>query len=112
METEQKKPFNKRAFISVALFITGLSLPVSGIMNHSLGFEPLTPARHFWMSAHNMSGVLFIICAVFHIVLNWRALLRHMKNARHVVISREALAAILLLLVVVGAFSSHAFHVR
>ena len=112
METEQKKPFNKRAFISVALFVTGLALPVSGIMNHALGFEPLSPARHFWMSVHNMSALLFIICSVLHIGLNWRALLRSMKNARHVVVSREALAAILLLLIVVGAFSSHAFHVH
>jgi hypothetical protein len=58
MEQElKKKPFNKRAFISIAMFLAGICLPISGIMNHRLQFEPLTVERHFWMSVLNNSGI-------------------------------------------------------
>ena len=113
METvQERKPFNKRAFISIALFIAGLALPVSGIMNHNLQFDPLTPERHFWMAVHNMSALLFSIFAVLHVSLNWRALLHYAQRVKGIVISKEALAAIVLVVCLVGVFSSHAFHVR
>lgn len=71
---ETKKKFNKRAFISIAMLVSLLGLPLSGIMNHVYQLEPLTQGRHFWMTIHNMSGLLFIIFAVLHIILNWRTI--------------------------------------
>ena len=111
-EIVTQKPFNKRAFISTALFTSGLFLPISGLMNHLLQFEGLTFARHFWMSAHNISGILFVIFSILHISYNWRALINHVKKVRDVIISKEALIAIMLVIIIVGLISSHAFHVN
>ena len=113
MEQEsKKKPFNKRAFVSTVMLLTGLCLPVSGFMNHTLQFEPLTFERHFWMSVHNSAAILFTIFAIIHVLYNWRALLHYMKKIKEISISREALTAFFLVVVIVGLISSHAFHVR
>jgi 2-oxoglutarate ferredoxin oxidoreductase subunit delta len=108
----EKKLFNKRAFTSIALLLSGLVLPISGIMNHQLQFDPLTQARHFWMSVHNMSAFLFTIFAITHVALNWRSLIHYVKKAKGVIISMEAVAAVALVASIVGIFVSHVFHVN
>jgi hypothetical protein len=110
--TAEKKPFNKRAFTSIALLLSGLVLPISGIMNHQLQFEPLTQLRHFWMSVHNMSAALFTLSALTHVSLHWRTLTHYAKKAQTMVLSKEAVLAAVLITTVVGLFASHAFHVR
>ena len=112
METIVSKPFNKHAFISIAMFIAGLGLPISGIMNHRLQFEPLTPERHFWMSVHNMSAILFTLFVIIHLTYNWRSLVRYAKKIKGIRISKEAILAVILVVFIVGLFSSHAFLVR
>lgn len=107
----KKKQFNKRAFISSALFISCLSLPFTGFINHSLQFDQLSVERHFWMSAHNVAGILFIIFAILHVSYNWRALLSYAKKFKEKFVSKETIAAIALVIIVVGLISSHAFHV-
>jgi uncharacterized iron-regulated membrane protein len=108
----ENKQFNKRAFTSIALLLSGLVLPISGIMNHQLQFDPFTQARHFWMSVHNMSALLFTLFAVIHVSLNWRSLVHYAKKAKGFIMSKEAVAAIALIVCVVGLFASHAFHVQ
>ncbi len=107
-----QKPFNKRAFISTALFTSGLFLPISGFMNHLLQFEGLTVSRHFWMSVHDISGILFVLFSVLHISFNWRALINYIKKVKDTYISKEALLAIILTVLIVGIFSSHVFHIQ
>lgn len=107
----KKKPFNKRAFISTALFVSGLSLPFTGFMNHYFQFDKLTLDRHFWMSAHDIAGILFIIFAILHISFNWRVLINYTKKAQEMFISKEALTAIVFVIIIVGLISSHAFHI-
>lgn len=107
----KKKTFNKRGFISVAMLLSGLCLPFSGIMNHKLQFEQLTTARHFWMSVHNVASLLFVIFVVLHITYNWRSLLTYARKTKDMFFSKETIAAIAIVLVVVGLFASHAFHV-
>lgn len=107
----KKKPFNKRAFISTALFVSGLSLPFTGFMNHSLQFENLSVERHFWMSAHDAAGILFIIFVILHISYNWRSLLNYAKKAKEKFVSKETLTAIAVVIIFVGLISLHAFHV-
>ena len=109
---KEKVKFNKRAFVSIAMLISGLLLPVSGIMNHNLQFEMLTPQRHFWMSVHNMSASLFTIFTVIHVILNRKALKNYITKVKKVVISKEAAIAFALIIFVVALFSTHAFHVR
>jgi hypothetical protein len=111
MKTTEKKSFNIRAFVSSVMFAAGLVLPVSGLMNHNLQFAPLTLERHFWMAAHNMSALLFVVFTVIHVAFNRRALLHHLKKAGGK-INREVVLALLFVAVIVGLFSSHAFHVR
>lgn len=107
-----KKSFNKRAFISIAMFFSGLCLPFSGFMNHKLQFEHLTVQRHFWMTIHNVAAILFIIFAILHISYNWRVLINYLKKVKETFISKEAIVAITLVIVVIGLFASHAFHVE
>ena len=107
-----KKPFNKRAFTSTALFTSGLLLPFSGLMIHILQFEKLTVAGHFWMSVHDISGILFVIFSILHISYNWKALISYAKKAKDVFISKEALIAITLVIIIVWFISSHSFHVN
>lgn len=107
-----KKGFNSRAFVSVAMFLSGLCLPISGIMNHRLQFEILSAERHFWMSVHNMAALLFSIFAILHIIKNWRVLVHYAQKARNLSVSKEAVSAFVLVIAIVGLFSLHAFHVN
>lgn len=112
MNTDQiKKPFNKRAFIANTMFFSGALLPFSGYMNHRLQIEPLTGSRHFWVSVHDMAAILFTISVVIHIYYNWHSLIKYINNARKITISREAIFAIIIVLAIVGLFSTHAFHI-
>src|SRR3989339_379768 len=108
----KKRPFNKRAFVSAVMLLSGLCLPFSGIINHNLQFEQLTVERHFWMSVHNTAAILFVIFAIFHISYNWRLLISYTKKVKEMVISKEALTAIALVIVIVGLISSHVFHIN
>lgn len=109
METTGRK-FNVRAFVTFMIASTGLVLPVTGIANHVYGFSPPTTARHLWMTAHNVSGLIFTVFLVWHVVLNRRALWGQVRSlaARGAFGGRElliagAVAAAALLIV------SHAF---
>lgn len=105
-----KKPFNKRAFISTALFVSGLILPFSGYMNHILQFDTLSFDKHLWMSVHNVAGILFTIFVILHVAFNRVVMLNYAKKAKEKFVSKETLTAIALVILVVCLFSSHVFH--
>lgn len=94
METTGRK-FNVRAFVTLMIVSTCLVLPVTGIANHFYGFSPPTTARHVWMTAHNMSGLIFTVFLVWHVVLNRRVLWGQVKilAARNAFGGRELLIA-------------------
>ncbi|MBU0529757.1 DUF4405 domain-containing protein, partial [bacterium] len=92
---QNRKRFNKRAFISMGMFVSGLGLPISGVMNHFLAYDTKTIERHAWMSVHNILGLLFIIFAILHIIYNWNALIKYVTKMSKQFISKEAFAAIL-----------------
>ena len=104
--------FNKRAFYSTVMLISGILLPISGIINHQTGFDRLTAARHFWMSIHNVSALLFTVFGFLHVKLNWKPMKNYLNKARSVILSREALYGIALVIILVGLFSMHALAVR
>lgn len=112
MNTDSKKPFNKRAFVALVAATSGLGLPLSGFMNHVHQAEGVTLARHSWMAGHNALGVIFVVFGVWHVVLNRRALFSHVRGvvARVPGLTREALVAVTLVVGVVGVVVSHAFH--
>jgi hypothetical protein len=83
MNTYQKsrnKSRNKRAVVSIALFIFFLLVPISGIMIHSGEHHPNAVASHVWHGIHGLSGILFTIFGVFHIVFNWRTLVSYFNK--------------------------------
>lgn len=111
MKQKNQSSFNRKAFVTIAMLVAGILLPISGIVNHRMQFDPLTPARHFWMSVHNMSALLFVIMVVIHLFYNFRPLVNHMKKLQSIRVRREAVLALAFVLVVVGLFSYHAFAV-
>jgi uncharacterized iron-regulated membrane protein len=106
------KPFNRRAFVSLTLLLSGLLLPFSGYMNHLLAFRPLTEERHFWMAVHNSAGILFMLCAITHITGNRHSIARYAKKMQSALVSKEAMFAAMLVLGVVGFFAAHVFLVN
>jgi hypothetical protein len=114
VKPEAKKPFNRRAFAALAACVSGLGLPVTGYMNHLYQFSPMTPARHAWMMAHNLLGVLFVIFALWHAVLNRRALAGYLRGGMKRLrgISREAALAFLLVAGLLLFFVGISFHAR
>ena len=103
---------NPRAFVALMIGLSGLGLPVTGIVNHVYGFSPLSSARHAWMSAHNALGILFVMFSVWHAVLNWRALWNHVRStaANFPGMSRDAMLASAVIAVTLLLFVGHAFH--
>ncbi len=110
METNKK--FNKRAFVTFGMLASGIALPVSGLMNHYLAFDFLTQSRHFWMSVHNILGLLFTIFSVSHIFFNWRAVKNYFLKLQRIFISTEALAAISIVVFITALFALHTFLAR
>lgn len=105
-----KKPFNKRGFIANGMFFSGILLPFSGYMNHRLQIESITGQRHFWMSVHDMAAIIFTVCVIIHLYYNWGSLIRYINKAKNLKVSKEAFAAFVIVMIIVGLFSSHAFH--
>lgn len=105
------RKFNTRAFVALMIAFSGLGLPVTGVANHVYGFLPLTVARHAWMSAHGILGLLFVVFSIWHIVLNRRALWKYIKGmaARVPVFSREATLAGAVVALFLFLFVGHAF---
>lgn len=111
MEIKRKK-FNKRAFISIAMLVSGFGLPFSGVMNHVYQLEPVTQGRHFWMSIHNMSGLLFTIFCVWHIILNRRLIINHISKFKGYFLSKEAIIATGFVMFLILLVTLHVFIVE
>jgi hypothetical protein len=106
------KRLNARAFTAMMMVMSGLGLPLTGVMNHAYGFAPLSVGRHAWMSAHNALGVLFAGFSIWHIVLNRRAVWNHLRStASHIpAMSREAMLAGAVVAITLLLFVGHTFH--
>ena len=112
MKVDSHPPFNKRAFVSLAAAGAGLGLPVTGLANHLLATGPMTTQRHAWMAAHNSLGILFLVLAVWHVLLNRRGFLKYVRGlaAQRTVFSREARYAAGLVGIVLFLAVGHVFH--
>jgi len=110
---QETKSFNTRAFVTITVALSGLGLPMTGLPLHLLDSAPLSVARHAWMTAHNALGFVFVTFAIWHVLLNRRALRSHLRRAAAHAgqVNREALLA---LAVVAAALAlvGHVFLVR
>lgn len=111
MESRARR-FSTRAFVALVMTASALGLPVTGYMNHLYGLEAMSVARHAWMAAHNLLGVLFTVSAVCHAWINRRALLNDVRGARTRpgVVNREAVCAAALVLAALALFVGHTLH--
>jgi hypothetical protein len=112
MDSQEKRKFNNRSFISIAIIASALILVVSGLENHNLQFDPFTVNRHLWMSIHNSSAFLFTLFISIHVYYNWRSLTKYFGTIKNRLISKEAFIAIFCVIVFVGLISSHVFLTR
>ena len=74
-----KKSFNRRAFTAMMSGLTALPLPFTGLILHGLSDGAISGDKHSWFMAHIIFGVLFVIFATWHAVLNRRPLLNYIK---------------------------------
>lgn len=107
---ELERKFNLRAFTALMSAFSGLGLPVTGLVNHLYGFAPMSVERHAWMSAHNGLALLFTVFAVWHVVLNRRALWSYLRRPRARRPNREAVVAGAVVALALLVFVGHAFH--
>ena len=78
MKSNNKKSFNKRAIVSVALFMLFILLPVSGKMIEAA--KDNHESMLFWSGIHCLLGLLFTCFGIFHIVYNWKTLKHYLKK--------------------------------
>jgi hypothetical protein len=74
MPPDAPKPsFKTRRFVVALTALSGLTLPVTGLVVHLRHNLPPGPGRHIWMTAHAVFAVCFLVCCIWHISYNWRA---------------------------------------
>lgn len=78
MESNQKKSIKKRAIVSFTLFALFLLLPISGKM--VVAMRENLETTYLWTGIHALSGFLFAIFGVFHIVYNWQTLKHYLRR--------------------------------
>jgi hypothetical protein len=97
------------------MFFSFIILPLSGVPLHFIrtttGEEV---SEHLFMSIHNMSALIFLIAVVLHLILNWNALIKYIatKTSEYFHFKKEMIVAAGTIAVIVGLFSSHAFHIH
>ncbi|MBP7051017.1 MAG: DUF4405 domain-containing protein [Phycisphaerae bacterium] len=111
-DKEQGRRFNWRAFISVTTAISFTAMSVTGVVlfvtppgrvAHWTGWRILALTKEQWAGLHIWFSLLFIIVAVLHLYLNWRAFLSYFRTRIHRAFAlRMEWALALLLCVLVG----------
>lgn len=77
-----KKSFNKRALTAIMSGLTALTLPFTGLVLHGFSEGAVSGDKHAWFMLHVGLGVLFVVFAAWHAVLNRRPLLNYIKPGK------------------------------
>ena len=66
------------------------------------------------MALHNISALLFLVAAAFHLGLNRKAIAQYLvsKAAEYRTVRKEAVIVALVVTMIIVFFASHAFHVQ
>jgi hypothetical protein len=97
-------------FAAIALLISGVALFVSppGRFAHSTGWQLLGFDKGQWEAIHTMSGYVGALFAVFHLILNWKALRNYLRDrTRHAYRLKPEFVVALLLTVIVWIGSAY-----
>ncbi len=115
MNETKKPPLNKRSLNVLLMLFSFILLPPSGIIIHSTHeLAERETLRHFAMSVHNLSAIIFLSTCLIHLVVNRKVLFKYIseKTTQYIHLKREVLIAILFVSGIVGLFAMHALHVR
>ncbi|MBA4320334.1 MAG: hypothetical protein C0412_18205 [Flavobacterium sp.] len=115
MNVLEKSSLNKRSLNVLIMFFSFLLLPFSGVVIHSTHeVAERDSLRHFAMSVHNLSAIIFLCACMLHLVANRKSLAKYLsaKTTEYSGFKRESVLALIIVLGIVGLFSIHAFHVR
>ncbi|MDR1882718.1 MAG: DUF4405 domain-containing protein [Prevotella sp.] len=78
---KKSKKANKRAIVSIALFLLFALLILSAVMIQIIEIHHrFSLAHHVWTAIHVICGTVFTIAGIFHIVYNWRILKSYFMN--------------------------------
>jgi hypothetical protein len=78
---KKAKRTNKRAVVSIGLFIIFALLILSAAMIQIIEVHHrFSLAHHVWTAIHVICGAVFTIAGIFHMVYNWRTLKSYLKN--------------------------------
>ena len=81
MEMSHKKTFNRRKSVSVGLFLTLACLVVTGVLIQIFeAFEKDFPI-HVATAIHVLTGVVFTVFSVLHIIINWRVMKTYINKS-------------------------------
>ncbi len=89
---ERGRRFNWRAFISVATALSFVAMSVTGVVlfvtppgriAHWTGWRMLALTKDQWAAQHIWFSLVFMIAAVLHLCLNWRAFLSYFRTRIH-----------------------------
>ena len=68
---------NKRKIVSILLLLTLILMPFTGILIH---INHGQKAEHSFLHFHFLSGVIFVIVGIIHLILNWKAFKKYLTN--------------------------------
>lgn len=106
---DAKKPFNRRAFIAMMAALTGVGLPISGLLLHASSGGHFRGGGHVWTVIHVLLGILFTVFVTGHIILNRRPIGNYLKAnaAGRLPLSREACWAAIIMVAIVVVMLAH-----
>jgi Pyruvate/2-oxoacid:ferredoxin oxidoreductase delta subunit len=78
MSVASRSRWDQRRLISVGLLLSGLALPVTGLGDHLARDTSGPLPDSSWIVAHVAVGVLFVLFAAWHAVLNRSVLVRYL----------------------------------
>ena len=103
---QAKGGWSQRAFVSAGALLLGLTLPITGLLDHVVRDREGAAAVARWSVAHISLSVLFVAFCAWHIALNRRALARYLRArdpralpAGEVLVALALVAAVLALTV-------------
>lgn len=76
-----RSKLDKRAFSAVMAGLSALCLPFSGLALHLLDGALPSQERHAWMAVHTVLGIVFVVFAAWHVIINRRGLVNSLRKA-------------------------------
>ncbi|MBN2135397.1 MAG: hypothetical protein JW737_06665 [Acidobacteria bacterium] len=100
----EKKKLNVRAFLVIISLLFLIALPITGLLLHESSEQEVDINPHTLFMLHIGMGILFLVTVISHITINRRPLGRYIKTqiSGGKLISREALIAVSLFIIVVA----------